>query len=73
MISTKKHALVKIDKILRTDFERKTTKLCDLTKKQGKDLEKIVSIAKIDLACYNIIVKEYLGGIYGFKSFDETL
>ena len=73
MISAKKHALVKIDKILRANFGRKKKKLCNSTKKRGKCLEKIVSIAKIDLACYNIIVKEYLGGIYGFKSNNETL
>lgn len=36
-------------------------------------LEKIVSIANFDLACYNIMVKEYLGGIYGFKTINETL
>lgn len=67
------HALVKIDKILRTNFERKIKKLCNSTKKQGMSLEKIVSIANFDLACYNIMVKEYLGGIYGFKTINETL
>lgn len=38
MISTKKHALVKIDKILRNGFERKLKKLCNLTKKRGLNL-----------------------------------
>lgn len=38
MISAEKHALVKIDKILRADFERKSKKLCNSTKKRGLDL-----------------------------------